>query len=293
MKISILIEDSKIETADDRLINEFGLSVHVRTRDHEFLVDTGQSGQFVLNAGHMGIDLKKLDFAVISHGHFDHGGGLETLLETVPNLPVYMHKTAENASYANVAALMPDRAGQMVFSLTGTYKLFSKFVGLNPKTLNRYAGNFHPISQSVEIFDNIYLLNNISQNHARPTGNRFLQTLEDGHLVPDRFEHEIVLAVRESDGIVLFSGCCHNGILNVMDTALQFFEGQPIKAVVGGFHLTPGTDTDIDRIARELIRHDVKSVYTGHCTGEYAYHTLKQTLKKRLKKIQTGLTFDI
>src|SRR5512146_3177172 len=94
MEIRILIEN-RLPDAADRLIAEHGLSVYIRFGTRHILMDTGRTGNFADNAARMGVDLSKIDFAVLSHGHFDHGGGLGRFFEENASAPVYMHPGAQ------------------------------------------------------------------------------------------------------------------------------------------------------------------------------------------------------
>ena len=116
-----------------------------------------------------------------------------------------------------------------------------------------------------------------------------------------RFSHEIVMAVIENGKLVIFTGCSHNGILNMIDTVAKEFEGVPIKAVIGGFHLVASppfnflaeTSKDVENIGKSILNYSVEVTYTGHCTGKKAFNILESIMGDRIKDMPTGSSFDI
>ena len=120
-------------------------------------------------------------------------------------------------------------------------------------------------------------------------------------MVPDDFAHEIVMAVKEGGKLVIFTGCSHNGILNMVDTAASKFKGVPIKAVIGGLHLIGvpplnfmgGTKSQVRGLARSMLDYPIEKTYTGHCTGTPAFKVLKSVMEERLIDISTGNCFEI
>jgi 7,8-dihydropterin-6-yl-methyl-4-(beta-D-ribofuranosyl)aminobenzene 5'-phosphate synthase len=117
----------------------------------------------------------------------------------------------------------------------------------------------------------------------------------------DNFAHELILAIRENGRLIIFTGCSHNGMLNMIYTVANKFNGIPIKAVIGGFHLVglpnrnsmAGSKGEIQNIARKILDYPVQSIYTGHCTGHKAYAVLKSLLGEKLQHLHTGTIIEI
>ncbi|TON37279.1 MBL fold hydrolase, partial [Vibrio parahaemolyticus] len=115
------------------------------------------------------------------------------------------------------------------------------------------------------------------------------------------FDHELLLVIKEHDGLVIFTGCAHSGVLNMVDTAVSYFPSERVKAVVGGFHLVGlplfdsigGTKQDIKDLGRALLQYPIDKLYTGHCTGKKAYGLLKGVLGDRLEAIPTGSCINV
>ncbi len=247
------------------------------------LFDTGASALFKENAGLLDVSLDDIDFVVLSHGHFDHGGGLRAFLTANTDAPVYLKEEAFGRHYIRLLGI------------------FKKYIGLDQSLLGEFGRRFSFVREFTEIDKGIYLLPAILNNHARPLGNRKLFTLAEGHLVPDGFAHELMLVVREQDGLVVLTGCSHSGILNMIESVEAQFTGETIKAVLGGFHLTnPVTGRmaekreDVAALGRRLRdKPNLMRVYTGHCTGEEAYGVLESEMGEKLARFSTGLRITV
>jgi 7,8-dihydropterin-6-yl-methyl-4-(beta-D-ribofuranosyl)aminobenzene 5'-phosphate synthase len=276
VEITVLIENLA-SPADPILLNEHGLALWIKTGEKNILFDTGKTGKFVLNAARLDVNLADADAVVLSHAHYDHSGGLLALLEYNQTAPLYIGQNAGDAYYAR-----------------GWFS--RRFVGLDPAIFERFAERLKTVDNSAKIVDNVYIKSGIEHNYPTPRGNQLLFKLTDGKLVHDRFEHELMMIIQNQEGLVIITGCSHSGVLNMVDTAQTLFPGQPVQALIGGFHFIgstlPGrlaqTDREIDAIARQLMKMNVRQVYTCHCTSDRGYQRLKQTLGSRIEYLNTG-----
>lgn len=298
MKITTLIEDTRNL---DHFENEMGLSLYIETRGKKILLDTGRTGRFINNSQKLGIDLNGLDACIISHAHYDHGGGLERFFTINKTTPVFMHASSKTGYYASICAKMPLPLAVILHPFIKHAGPFTKYIGLDPVVLDKYKHRISFLSRSEQVLGEVFTITDIEQKHEIPAGNKYLLSMPGDRIEQDRFDHEMILAIREPDGIVLFSGCCHNGILNMIDRVNEYFEGFPVKAVVGGFHLVlqPGKERmslrpeEIKSLAGQLIERRIENVFTGHCTGKQAYDELKRILGSRLQRLCTGKIFSI
>ena len=260
-----LMEDN---LCGNRLIAEHGLSLYIETEKHKLLVDTGQSDKTWENAGEKGIDISRVDTVILSHGHYDHSGGLMKFAS--------LNKTAD--------IYMRDNAGGEYYS----YKEGSeKYIGIDREILKLH--NLHLISDNTVIDEELSLFTNVKPVRSWPKGNRRLHEKKNGEFVQDTFSHEQYLVIRYGDGkYALISGCAHNGILNILDAFHEIYGTVP-SIVISGFHMIQSeySDNDIEEIknvARELSGMDT-TFYTGHCTGETAFRILKENLGEKLLAI--------
>jgi 7,8-dihydropterin-6-yl-methyl-4-(beta-D-ribofuranosyl)aminobenzene 5'-phosphate synthase len=277
MKITTLIENTKYEKAED-VKAEHGISLFVEFNSHKLLFDTGASSLFCENAKNLNLSIKEIDFTVISHGHYDHGGGLKTFIEENPNAPIYLIEEAFNNYYAKKPGFG------------------KRYIGLDKVLLTNFNQRFIFVKDFTKVNDNIFIISGIPEIHPKPLGNKRLLSKIDGRFETDDFKHELIFVVREPDGLVVFTGCSHNGILNMIDTVENRFKGEHIKAVFGGFHLmNPRTkkmtekQEEVVKIGRFLFdKPHLKIVFTGHCTGKDAYDLLKSQMGEKLEYFSTG-----
>lgn len=260
MKLYTLIENT---TADASLTAEHGLSFYIQAGGMHLLFDTGATGAFVQNARQLGLDLSKVDAVILSHGHYDHGGGLEAFLECNDHAPVYLSSHAFGDYYNGSG----------------------KYIGL-PAALRN-----HP--RLVPVEDGLALTPQIRLDCCRgavpvvPMESHGLQVREDEHLRPDGFEHELYLLIREGETTVCFSGCAHRGAENIVSWLRP-------QVLIGGFHfkqLEP-RDPRLTRAARNLLSYPCQ-YYTCHCTGQSQYEALKEQMGPRLSYLSTGSTLVI
>jgi 7,8-dihydropterin-6-yl-methyl-4-(beta-D-ribofuranosyl)aminobenzene 5'-phosphate synthase len=147
----------------------------------------------------------------------------------------------------------------------------------------------------------VYLLTGIGSAHQRPRGNRRLFMDAAGSLVPDPFDHELMMVVHDDDGMVVFSGCSHHGILNLIDAARAQFPRVPIKAVFGGFHLIglpfynsmAASRAEVRDIGWQVMEKVEGTVYSGHCTGQKAFDVLAGVMGENLKALNTGAIVEV
>jgi len=281
MRMTVLIEnDSPAAGAD--LTAEFGLSLLFDLDGTQILFDTGDSGVFADNASRLGFDIAAVDMAVLSHHHFDHGGGLARFLELNDHAPVYLRR----AEHADRFSRFPDR---------------TQPIGIDLGLLERRPDRFVELEETTKISPGVTLVMEAGSRHPRPPGNDRLLVLRDDQLVADDFDHELTMVLHDDDGMVVVTGCSHSGVLNMIDAAVERFPGQRLKAVVGGFHLIglPAADSmalsrpEVEDIGREIRARCDGPIFTGHCTGHKAFGVLEDILGDQLHPLSIGATTDI
>lgn len=282
MKITVLIEN-RPSKANPQLKAEWGLSLHIAFNGHNILFDAGASGSFADNAKYFSVNVSSIDTVILSHHHFDHGGGLRQFLELNSTAKVYMGRAPDG-----------DCIGKK-------YGLIKKYIGLDKTLWTDYPGRLEAVAENTEILRDVFIFPRILDSHPKPHGNKHL-FLKKGHaLVPDDFNHEIIMAIKEEGKLAIFTGCSHHGILNMVDTVAANFKGVPIKAVIGGFHLIgvpplnfmAGTKSEVRSLARSMLDYPIEKTYTGHCTGTPAFKVLKSVMGERLIDISTGSSFGV
>ena len=258
------------------LQGEHGLSLYIETGRHKILFDTGASALFAKNAAAMGIDLSSIDLAVLSHGHYDHGGGLATFLELNQTAPVYLQEEAFGAHYSKTPA------GYSFIGLDSSLKGHLRLI---------------PVHEHLRIDENLELFSHVHGPHPRPDSNQNLYIRNENTYHPDSFIHEQNLALTEGNCRVLLAGCAHCGILNILGEYKRLFGGCP-DYVIGGFHLTsPRTGrcaklSMIKELAKTL-KETPTVYYTCHCTGLEVYQILKEQMGEQIQYLSTGMFLQL
>ncbi len=256
MKVVTLLENT---TTRDDLTPQHGLSLYIETGNHRILFDMGQDDTFAKNAEKLGVDLSKVDFAILSHGHYDHGGGLKTFLQINQKAPVYLHADAFGAYY------------------NGT----EKYIGLDPSLFSHPRLIF--TNGTMEIADGLLLTDGNDQDWCFDSWG--LNRCEGDAFLADDFRHEQYLLIREGEKHILISGCSHKGIVNI---ARHF----GADMLIGGFHLNKLEDSrKLQQIACQLLA-EKTLYYTGHCTGSRQFAFLKDIMTDRLECLSTGVVIE-
>lgn len=269
MRIRVLAENT---TASELLGCEHGLSLYIETKKHKLLFDTGASTLFAENAAKMNIDLSQVDLAVISHGHYDHAGGMKTFLNINDKAKVYLHQNAFQPYFA--------------YKPNGS----KAYIGLDKALMENerliFCGKSFIIDEGLELFSNV------KGERRAPSGNSDLFKQVGENFLPDDFTHEQNLIISEGGKKLLIAGCAHNGILNILD---RFYtdKGCMPDYVIGGFHLSnPMTKESEDpavitEIGQYLLGTKAK-YYTCHCTGMESYQRLKAILGDKIDYLSGG-----
>lgn len=253
MKITSLAENTALK---ENIGAEHGLSLYIKTEFHNILFDMGQTDLFAENADKLGIDLSDVDIAVLSHGHYDHGGGLKKFLEINKKAPVYLSRHAFGEHY------------------NGT----TKYIGLDKalKDSNRliFTDDTYCIDGNLTLFS-------CNQNEKTYNLGSFGLMMKQGdEFLPDDFRHEQYLLINENGKNILISGCSHKGILNITEWFTP-------DVLVGGFHFSKiPLDETLVGYAKYLDTFKT-DFYTCHCTGTEQFEFMKSYMS-RLNYLSAG-----
>lgn len=255
MKIVVLAENT---TVREDLACEHGLSFYIETGNHKLLFDAGQSGAFADNAKKLGVDLGKAELAVLSHGHYDHGGGLPRFLQINDHAPVFLSR----------------------YALEPHFNAKGKYIGLDPALEN--SGRLIFTAGETVLSGGLTLLT----LPTAPEDTSGLTVQEGETLCPEDFRHEQYLLVEEAGKRILISGCSHKGIFQIV----RHFRPD---ILIGGFHFMKIEDDARLRAAAEALLQFPTVYYTGHCTGLRQFAVLKNIMGDRLHSLSTGTRLEL
>lgn len=250
------------------LTRDWGFAALVEYGGKRILFDTGNNGAiFARNVRALGIDLRRLDFVVISHRHGDHTSGLSYLLRINPQVKIY----APKEGFGVFGAALPSSFYRRDSTLPDSMRYF----GGGPPTELKFGtpwprANFQLIDTLTEVAPGVTIISTVSKNPG---------TLE---------LRELSLALRGPEGIVLLVGCSHPGIETILDASRPL--GDHVHIIFGGLHLVTAPDTAIARIASSLRDHwRVDRIAPGHCTGEPAFAALSRVFGSRYRYAGLGV----
>lgn len=273
MKITALIENTSCK---DEICTEHGLSLFIEANGKKIVFDTGKSSAFADNAEKMGVDISAADMAVISHGHFDHGGGIRAFMEINKAAPVYIRERAFIEHYSQ----RPDEL--FYCGLDQTLIPNERFIFTDPICV---------IDDDLSLFSETPAYEPIYESSLTQ------KELIDGEVVQDIFLHEQNLVIKENGKYTLIAGCAHSGIYNIITRFRELYGCDP-SLVIGGFHLMipnlskPMPDKDIDGLALKLKAMEGTRFFTCHCTGKYAYERLHDIMGDQVTYLAAGMTIE-
>lgn len=268
MRIVNLIENIPGSTG---CLAEHGLSFYIETENHKLLVDTGSTNAFIENANMLGIDLKAVDIVILSHGHYDHSGGIPGFAQLNSHAGIWMQKAAA-ADYYHKS------------------ETEERYIGIDKTIMELPQVKYVEGNQKLD--EELFLFSGVTGRRLWPLGNRVLTEKRDNAFYQDEFTHEQYLVINAEGKKILVSGCAHNGILNILDAYREIYGENP-DVVISGFHMMKKNgyseeDLEIVRnIGQELKQMNTK-FYTGHCTGEVPYEILKEILGEQIEYVNSG-----
>mgnify|MGYP005843919757 CR=1 FL=1 len=252
--------------AAEGLTAEHGLSLWIEAGGVHILFDAGQSAAFAENAHQLGVDIEQADALVISHGHYDHTGGVPAALTRSQSLEVYAHPEAT----------------QPRCSIRGGS---AKSVGMPDKT--RAALSRLPAGRLIWITRPLLLAEGVGLSGAVPRRTTFEDTggpffLDEHGAVPDPLNDDLALWIDTHEGLVVCVGCCHAGLINTLLHIQELNNGRRIRALIGGFHLLNAGRERMEQTLTALKALAPDLIAPCHCTGDAAVEALQAEFGKNV-----------
>lgn len=272
IRITVLVENA---ASRPDLGAEHGLSYWIEMNGKRILFDTGHTDLILPNAAQLGVNLAGADAIVLSHGHYDHTGGLAAVLPLCPHARVFIHPGALEKRYSR------HKDGSV------------HDIGIpdaSAEALRRHAGAITQTEQPTEIIEGLFATGAVPRrNDFEDTGGDFF--LDAACKEPDPIIDDQALYFSGSEGLVVLLGCAHAGVVNTLQHIAQLTGGEPIHAVLGGMHLHSATDRRLEATTEALARHTIDLLAPAHCTGADPTALLRRRFPRQFAPCNAGSRF--
>lgn len=273
LKINILAENHVHKRG---ISAEHGYSVLVEVDDFRVLFDAGQSELLFLNAEKSDIEISNINALVISHGHYDHTGGVPEFFGSNLNAPMYIHPQAFFDRYLKADSL-PSSAN-IGIPWSGKKDVFNDRIIL--------------VKKPYRIHERIYLSGEVPRTVSfEEAPQNFLIRSSNGDLVNDTVIDEQFMVVKGANGIYVFVGCSHPGVINCINYAAKLFPGEKLAGLIGGMHLANAKESRIQETIKHLIESGVDTIIPLHCSGIIPETEIKRIMGEKCILLACGDQF--
>jgi len=276
VEIKILVENTA-QLGMKNILGAHGLAIHLKIRYDDgkitnILFDTGPSHKVIENnAEEMNVKLNEIDMIVLSHGHYDHTGGLLGVLKSLDRkIPIIAHPDC----------FLPKFVLKPKFRYNG--------IPFSTNEIQQYA-NLICLKEPIEISRQVYTSGEVPRitDFEKISG---LKTIREHKIIDDKMLDDQSLIINFKDGLIIITGCAHAGVINIIERAIKITGREDIRAVIGGFHLVGAKRERIEKTIEALKSHKIKEIMPCHCTGEKAIIEMAFKLKEKIKRVSAGNT---
>lgn len=261
MKIVTIIDNL---VYDSKLTAEHGFSLYLEKDNKKILFDTGQTGRFINNAKILGINISDIDAVVLSHGHYDHTGGLLEFVKYNRKAWIYAKKDI----------------------FLEKYKDHNQYIGI-PFDQTLFSDRMVFIDKTTEFGEDIFIVPEITIFNQNDThfDNMLIKKGDTYH--PDEFLDEQFLVVKKSNSLIIITGCSHRGVTNIIKAAVDYFNLE-VEMLIGGFHFRSKNDEYVEKIIDNLKKFNIQNIGVSHCTGVDKYCLMKKRFGEKVFYNYTG-----
>jgi 7,8-dihydropterin-6-yl-methyl-4-(beta-D-ribofuranosyl)aminobenzene 5'-phosphate synthase len=273
--VTVLVENTVYR---EGLLAEHGLSLWIEYEGRTILFDTGQTNILVQNALALGKDITCAHTVVLSHGHYDHVGGMGALLKLAPSVSVHCHQKAIQPKYRyqdhslREIGMRSDLRAQLLQSCRSRRTTYT--------------------NQATDIAPGVTVTGTIPRKHSFENAEPGFY-LDKEHAITDPLEDDQALCFDADRGIVVVLGCAHAGVVNTLDYIQELFADRRIYAVIGGMHLRGATSNRLTQTLDALDRMEIQIIAPGHCTGAHAISEFQKQFASRCIPLTAGLSIDL
>jgi 7,8-dihydropterin-6-yl-methyl-4-(beta-D-ribofuranosyl)aminobenzene 5'-phosphate synthase len=257
---------------------EHGFSCLVRTDTGAWLFDTGSGETLLGNLGALEIDASQIDAVILSHGHYDHCGGLLPLLKKIGPRPVYSH-----------SQIFSERFWQ------GQHEERDISLPYTRSELESAGATFNHLDSFAEVAPGLYFSGSIPRLAPLEKGDPHLvqRSAKGEGWVDDELFDDAALAIETQKGLVILLGCAHSGLINTVEHFRRELGEPRIHAIIGGTHLGPASDEQFAATVDYLKRLDFDRLGVSHCTGQVRSAQLYAHFPNKVFFANVGTTLKV
>lgn len=249
------------------------MSLLVEIGDKRILVDAGASDLFLENMKKLGMDVGDVDYAVLSHAHYDHANGMPAFFMNNKKAKLYVRDQVSADCYAKKG-------------------FFRKYIGIPKKMMKDYSDRIEKVSGDYMVTEGVYLVPHKTAGLSEIGKNEMMFRRLNGRWVPDDYSHEQSLVLETDKGLVIINSCSHGGAANIINEVQSTFPDKNVYGLIGGFHLFNKKESMIRELAGKICDTGIEYVCTGHCTKNRAYEILKEELGDRVEQMCVGFQVE-
>lgn len=258
----------------DGIAGEWGLSMLIRYAGKTILLDAGSSDLFLENMKKLEIDVKDIDYAVLSHAHYDHANGMPALFDNNGRVKLFIREGTSDDCYRKKL-------------------FFRKYIGIPHKMLVNYSDRIEAVSGDYMIMDGVRLIPHKTKGLESVGKREQMYRKTSCGWAYDDFSHEQSLVIDTDKGLVILNSCSHGGAGNIINEVKATFPDKKVYGLIGGLHLFNKTESEIRDVAGKIRSTGIEYVCTGHCTKSMAYGILKEELGDIMDRMRVGYRIEI
>lgn len=269
MKAIVVVDNISYEN----MKGEWGLCIYIEHDDKKMLLDTAASGLFLENAKKLGIDIRKIDYAILSHAHYDHADGMRSFFEANDKAKFFLRDGCDENCYLKKCFL-------------------HKYIGIPKNILEENKERIVYTKGDYTLYPGVSLIPHKTEGLSEISKKNMLYIRNEKGWKPDDLSHEQSLVIDTASGLVIFNSCSHGGADNIINEVAATYPDKRIKALVGGLHIVINPKAEVQKLAASIIKTGIEAVYTGHCTGQKSFNILKEELGEKVHQFHSGFVME-